>query len=59
MRPCGAEKESNKKLQNLLLYGSEDFELERHEKLIVVIQQPNLNSLKTHFLLVHFDEIKS
>ena len=37
MHSCGAEIESNKKLENLLLYGSEDFKLERHEKLTVVI----------------------
>ena len=48
MRSCGAEIESNKKLENLLLYGSEDVELERHEKLTVVILL-NLHDLSPPF----------
>ena len=49
MRSCGAEIESNKKLENLLLYGSEDFELERHEKLTVVILLNLYNDLSPPF----------
>ena len=49
MRSCGAEIESNKKLENLLLYGSEDVELERHEKLTVVILLNLHNDLSPPF----------
>ena len=49
MRSCGAEIESNKKLENLLLYGSQDFKLERHEKLTVVILLNLHNDLSSPF----------
>ena len=58
MRSCGAEIESNKKLENLLLYGSEYFELERHEKLTVVILlnlRNSLSFLHPFLTIIHFE----